>query len=448
MELTKLSKTGLELEDIQSGVLSPRPSPYVATYILLRIDDRKVGRELMRKLSTVVGSVGHQTSPAGDAWVSVSLSFQGLKALGVPQESLDSFPPEFQQGMAARAHELGDTGESSPENWEKPLGTKDVHVVLTALSPNEQKLESVLERARKTYENLQGIKAIWRQNCHALATEREPFGFKDGISHPAVEGSGIPGTNSKERPLKAGEFVLGYRDEIGNFPAMPKPDTLGRNGTYAVFRKLHQRVASFRKYLKANSSSPGEEELLAAKMMGRWKSGAPLALCPEHDNPDLGANPKLNNDFLFQDTDPKGFFTPSGSHIRRMNPRDTLGDITKVNLHRMIRRGTAYGPSLPEGVLEDDGVDRGLMFVFIGTSLRRQFEFVQSEWVNNGLLIGAGDDKDPIAGANDGAGKFTVPHKPVRRSFQNLPQFVVTRGGEYCFMPGIRALRWLGDLNT
>ena len=443
-----MSTTALELDDIQSGVLSPRPSPYAATYILLRIDDRKVGRELMQKLSTVVASVGHQTSPAGDAWVSASLTFQGLKALGVPQESLDSFPPEFQQGMAARAHILGDKGESSPENWEKPLGTQDVHVVLTALSPNEQKLESVIERAKKIYRELQGIKAIWRQNCYASATGKEPFGFRDGISHPAVEGSGIPGTNPKELPLKAGEFVLGYRDETGKFPAMPKPDELGRNGTYAVFRKLHQRVAVFRKYLKSNSSSPEEEQLIAAKMMGRWSSGAPLALCPERDDPELGADPKRNNNFLFEDTDPKGFYTPSGSHIRRMNPRDTLGDVTKVNLHRMIRRGTNYGPPLPDGVLEDDGVDRGLMFVFIGADLRRQFEFVQSEWVNNGIFIAAGDDKDPIAGADDGTGKFIVPRKPVRKSFYNLPRFVITRGGEYCFMPGIRALRWLANLDT
>ena len=278
-----------------------------------------------------------------------------------------------------------------------------------------------LERARKTYDTLHGIKAIWRQNCHALATEKEPFGYRDGISHPAIEGSGIPGTNSKERPLKAGEFVLGYRDEMGKFPALPRPDTLGRNGTYAVFRKLHQRVATFRKYLKANSSRPEEEELLAANTMGRWRSGAPLALSPEHDNPELGANPKVNNDFLFQDSDAKGFLTPPGLHIRRMNPRDTLRDSTNVNIHRMIDAGTAYGPPLPDGVLEDDGADRGIIFVFIGTSLRRQFEFVQSEWVNNGLLIGAGDDKDPIAGANDGAGKFIVPHKPVRRSLPKPP---------------------------
>ena len=152
--------------------------------------------------------------------------------------------------------------------------------------------------------------------------------------------------------------------------------------------------------------------------------------------------------FLFQDTDPKGFNTPLGSHIRRMNPRDTLGDITKVNLHRMIRRSTNYGKSLPDGVLKDDGIDRGLMFAFIGAHLRRQFEFVQSEWINNGIFIGSGHDKDPITGASDGAGKLIVPCKPVRKIFYNIPRFVVTRGGEYCFMPSIRALLWLADLDT
>ena len=104
--------------------------------------------------------------------------------------------------MAARANELGDTGESSPENWEKPLGTKDVHVVLTALSPNEQKLESVMERARKAYRELQGIKAIWRQDCYALATEKEPFGFRDGISHPAIEGMESRAPTRETRPSR------------------------------------------------------------------------------------------------------------------------------------------------------------------------------------------------------------------------------------------------------
>jgi Dyp-type peroxidase family len=437
----------LELDDIQSGILRGRPSPYAATYIVLRVDNSKDGRELMRRVKDVIASAAHPASPAGDAWLSVALTFQGLKALGVPQSSLDSFPVEFQQGMAARASELGDTGESSPENWERPLGTSDVHIVLAAVAPDEQQLEQLLERGRKSYQHLPGIKAIWRQDCHALPDEREAFGFRDGISHPAVEGSGIPGTNSKEVPLKAGEIILGYPDEMGSIADMPEPEVLGRNGTYAVLRKLHQNVAAFRRFLKVNSNGAEDEELLAAKMMGRWRSGAPLALCPNQDDPDLGADPKRNNDFLYYDDDKVGFKTPPGSHARRMNPRDGIKDSgTSVRIRRMIRRGTSYGPRLPEGVMEDDGADRGLMFLFIGAHIKRQFEFVQSTWLNSGQFIAASGQKDPIAGSNDGAGDYTIPRHPVRRRLEGLPRFVVTRGGEYCFMPGLKALSWLADL--
>jgi Dyp-type peroxidase family len=437
----------LELDDIQSGVLRPRPTPYAATYLVFRIDDRTAGRELMRRVSTVVTSAANPTSPLADTWVSVALTYHGLKALGVPQDSLDSFAWEFRQGMAARAKELGDTGESGPENWEAPLGTPDVHVVLVAVSPDGPRLEAALERARKAYRELApGITAIWRQDCHALPTEKEPFGFRDGISHPAVAGSGIPGTNPQEQPLKAGEFVLGYPDEMGGIQRT-QPEILGRNGTYIVFRKLHQRVAAFRQYLKANSTSPEEEELLAAKLMGRWRSGAPLALCPVHDDPALGADPHHNNNFLYKEDDPAGFKTPGGSHIRRTNPRDaSVAGVPRI--HRMIRRGTAYGPLLPEGVLEDDGADRGLMFAFVGAHLGRQFEFVQSQWINDGVFFGAGDAKDPIVGSNGEGDSFTVPRRPVRRRLQGLPRFVVTRGGEYGFLPGLRALRWLADLET
>jgi deferrochelatase/peroxidase EfeB len=265
--------TPLELDDIQSGVLRPRPAPYAATYIGLRIDDPSAGRQLMNNALKAVTSAANPSGPSADTWVSVALTCNGLKALGVPASALDTFSWEFRQGMAARAHDLGDVGESSPENWEKPLGTGQIHVIIVAVSIDAQHLEAALARARKTYEGMQGIAAIWRQDCYAPPDEREPFGFKDGISHPAIEGSGIPGTNPKEQPLKAGEFVLGYVDEMR---AVQKtdPEVLGRNGTYIVFRKLHQRVAAFRQYLKANATVDFDEERLAAKMMGRLQMSA------------------------------------------------------------------------------------------------------------------------------------------------------------------------------
>lgn len=432
----------LDLDDIQSGVLRPRPSPYAAVYFLLRIDMPQAGRELMRRLAGVVTPAASPDRAGHDTYVSVALTYQGLKALGLPPASLESFSWEFRQGMAARAKALGDIGENGPEHWEQPLGSSTVHVILTGIAQDADRLEAAIVRAREAFAALPGVVPIWRQDCHAPPDDKEPFGFRDGISHPAIEGSGIPGSNALEAPLKAGELVLGYRDEMGHFPPLPQPDVLGRNGTYVAFRKLHQDVAGFRRYLRENASGAEDEELVAAKMMGRWRSGAPLAACPLHDDPGLGADHARNNLFGFREDDATGYKTPLGSHIRRCNPRDS--DVAGVvRLHRMVRRGTAYGPLLPEGVLEDDGAERGLMFAFVGAHLGRQFEFVQSEWINAGEFLALGDARDPVA-ARQQDGSFTIPKRPLPRRLHGLPSFVTTRGGEYAFMPGLQALRWLG----
>lgn len=438
----------LELDDIQAGALYERPSPYVGTYLLLRIADRADGRELVRRLHRIVNPAGAADTPDNTS-LTVAFTYPGLKALGVPQASLDSFAPEFRQGMAARAEVLGDVGESAPEHWEKPLGTDDVHVAIAVLSSDEEQLHAAVEKARNALAELPGVELVWHQDCYQLATGRTSFGFKDGISQPAVEGSGRRPSNPHERPLKAGEIVLGYPDETGELPPMPTPEVLGRNGTYVVFRKLHTKVAAYRAYLRTRAASREEEVLLGAKMVGRWQSGAPLAISPERDDPELGSDPLRNNDFLFAD-DPRGFKCPVGAHARRANPRDAFdhdGSVD-VRLHRMIRRGTSYGPMLPDGVLEDDGIDRGIVFVFAGAHIKRQFEFVKTQWLNDGIFIGAPLESDPLVGPHDESSGFTIPQRPIRRRLQNLPPFVVTRGGEYCFAPSLRALRWLAELDT
>lgn len=439
----------LELDDIQSGALHERPSPYVGAYLMLRIDDRADGRELVKRLLRVVIPASAAVDPAAEGWITVAFTYHGLKALGVPQPSLDSFTPEFREGMAARAEHLGDIGESSPDSWESPLGTSEVHVALAILAPDVARLEAIRGKARRAHEELAGITVVWRQDCYQLATGRTSFGFKDGIGQPTVEGTGKTPSNPHERPLKAGEIVLGYPDETGELPPMPIPDVLGRNGTYVVFRKLHTKVAAYRRYLRARATDRADEALLGAKMVGRWQSGAPLARSPERDDPDEGADPHRNNDFAYGD-DPRGLKCPVGAHARRANPRDALdadGSVD-VRLHRMIRRGTNYGPMLPEGVLEDDGADRGIMFVFAGAHIKRQFEFVKTQWLNDGIFIGAPDEKDPLVGSGEGTSSFTIPHRPIRRRLHDLPPFVTTRGGEYCFAPSLSAMRWLAELDA
>lgn len=447
--MTATSETTLELDDIQAGALYERPSPYVGTYLLLRIDDRADGRELVRRLHRIVNPARSWPDTSPDTSITVAFTYHGLQALGVPQASLDSFAPEFREGMAARASILGDVGESSPEHWEKPLGTSDVHVAIAVLSPEPPALQATANRARRARHDLPGIELVWHQECYQLETGRTSFGFKDGIGQPAVEGSGRTPSNPKERPLRAGEIVLGYPDETGELPPMPTPEVLGRNGTYVVFRKLHTKVAAYRQYLRARATDRADEALLGAKMVGRWQSGAPLALSPDGDDPDLGQDPRRHNHFGYAE-DPRGFKCPLGAHARRANPRDAFDQdgSVDVRLHRMIRRGTSYGPILPEGVLEDDDVDRGIIFVFAGAHLRRQFEFVKTQWLNDGIFIGAPTERDPLVGTNDETSAFTIPQRPIRRRLENVPPFVVTRGGEYCFAPGLRAMQWLAELES
>src|SRR3954468_2689983 len=136
----------------------------------------------------------------------------------------------------------------------------------------------------------------------------------------------------------------------------------------------------------------------------------PARRLPGADDAELGADPARNNDFGYAG-DPRGFRCPAGAHARRANPRDALDQEGSVNvrLHRMIRRGTSYGPMLPDGVLEDDGADRGIIFVLAGAHLKRQFEFVKTQWLNDGIFIGAPLQSDPLVGPREEPGSFTIP---------------------------------------
>ena len=443
----------IEADDIQATVLRPRPSPYQGEYLLLRINDAAQGREMIRRIIPYVAPAVEWWSPSLPGWLGIAFTYKGLEALEVPQTSLESFPVEFRQGMAARAEILHDFGANAPAHWEYPFGSADLHVALAIYAQDKQNLSLVLERAHQSHRDLPEISVVYRMEFGELPGGRNPFGFRDGLHNPQLEGSAAQqehgvSTADFEKPVKSGEVILGYPDVSGEIAAAPVPEELRRNGTFVAFRKFHMHVAAFRKYLREQASSPEEEELLAAKMIGRWRSGAPLVLAPDRDDPQLGADRARNSGFSYAD-DMSGLKCPFSAHIRRINPRDALkNDIVEVDLHRFIRRGTNYGPPLPEGLLEDDGAERGGVFLLIGAHVQRQFEFVQSQWVTDGNFISHGTEQDPIIGNNEGDGIFTIPKHPVRRRLHSLPKFVSVRGGEYCFMPGLRALRWLANLDA
>ena len=396
--------------------------------------------------------------------VNIGFTYEGLTALGLSQPSLDSFPEAFRVGMRGRAPVVGDLGPHAPEHWEGGLGGPDIHAMVWMRTDSDHGREEAMNVIRAEMQATGGVELQFVQDTKALAhengigSEGQHFGYADPISQPAVEGADVPSypgdgvleADGTWRPLKPGEFLLGYEDEIGPTGAQaPEPHELRLNGTYLVFRKLYQDVAAFRRFLGAAAKSlygaddEAHQELVAAKMMGRWRSGCPLDLSPDKDDPAIAADPERRNDFTYEGDD-EGLRCPLGSHLRRSNPRaTTLKRFTEVRRHRLIRRGVEFGPLLEEGALEDDGVDRGLINMFIQADIARQFEFVQNEWMKGGEFIGLDpDEQDPINGVGGEGSQMSVPGATFPFVF-DLPSFVTVKGGEYLFVPGLAALRGL-----
>ncbi len=444
----------------------------MTAYAFVGVSDVTGGRAWLSSMVELVSSDEEWRGEKPSSHRNVAVTCAGLRALGVPEPVIETFSEEFRDGMAARNLMLGDLGASDPEHWDGGLGTGAAHLLVIVNAITRDEIEAALASLRDSIDRAPGVSIVHEQYAELLsppagdpaAPPREQFGFSDGAAQPAIAGvsdsaapgGGVPLAGGAWRPLALGEFVLGYPDEDTlvdperRLPTAPA-DPLGQSGTYMVYRKLRQDVALFRRVLRdaAATFDGGDEELLAAKIVGRWRNGTPLVKSPAGPDPSFSATAPGSNDFRYLDVDADGGRCPLGAHIRRSNPRDALGwpgldDAGLLSFrHRIIRRGTPYGPPLAPDVLEDDGIDRGLVFVCFNASISRQFESVQLQWLNDGNGFHLGHDSDFLLGSPLGTGKMTIQgNPPVMLSPQ--ASFVTTRGGEYLFMPGIAALRALG----
>ena len=437
----------LELDDIQHILLTRTPA-LTGCYFFLSFADGESGRTWLREiLATVQSAATVGTTEADRRWVTVAFTWRGLKALGVDDDALATFPDAFRQGMAARAEILGDTGRNSPDHWVDGTARPDLHAIAILFARNDAERRRCEAEHDALMLRCPGVRLISSLQLEATPPydhAHDHFGYRDRLSQPIIEGAGEILCLADGAPLKAGEFILGYPDESGQPYPMPEPEILSRNGSYMAYRRLEEHVGRFRDFLAEHGRTPDEQELIAAKLMGRWRSGAPLVLCPDKDDPAIGADPVRCNDFNYKKEDPHGYAVPLGSHIRRMNPRDTG---VNMNRRRMIRRGATYGSHLPEGEV-DDGRERGIAAFVVCANLVRQFEFAQNVWVNDRNFHELGNERDPIIGNQDGTLEYKIPHRPIRRKITGLPAFTTVRGGAYFFLPGMRALHYLAGLGA
>lgn len=458
----------LELEDIQRIVLDGHKSRPQSVYALLRIRDAGAARNWLGRQLQQVGRA-HAAERAADRApdqelarrrrLALAFTHDGLAVLGLPADALATFVPEFREGMSVprRSRVLGDVGRNAPEYWLWGSAANAVHVLYAAFARSEQELawpalQAELGAPESGLELVDAISAKLEQN--------EPFGFRDGISQPFIEGSGTSAEQRVEswgNRVKPGEFVLGYPNELAKLPASPfvSPDAdplrllpaaapwprkdLGKNGSFLVVRELAQDLEAFARL------DPGVQ----ARMVGRWQSGAPLVLAPERDDAALATA----NDFTYYPEDRHGMRCPLGAHVRRSNPRDGKADpallistkdaIDSSNHHRVLRRGRFF----ERPAQRDRAASRGILFLCFNANLERQFEFVQQTWLQNPKFAGLQNERDPmVAGIHGGADHFSIPGSSVPARQQRLESYVTVQGGAYFFLPGLRALHYLAQL--
>ena len=470
----------LNLNDIQGMVTRGYAKLFQTQYWLLTVKNAKKAKEWIGDSIPLIDTAEITHRP--EKTLHLSFTHDGLKALGLAEENLKSFPYPFKAGMVTegKSRVLADYGDSAPEKWRwgKKGKANNIHVLAIYHATDEAAMKKLLDEETTRLEANGGFEISTQMNGFNKKDYKEPFGFHDGISQPVIKGSG---RSAPENDLiEPGEFLMGYKDEHNQFPVSPLlkklqgnynslPDEptpkdknkplkdLGHNGTFMVFRQMEQHVKEFWAYMErqtkdSNGSINKEASIkLASKCMGRWPSGASLVNFPDKD-PNPEGTLLSNDDFGYAEKDKEGLRCPFGSHLRRNNPRDHVRTYSpkkslKVsNRHRIIRRGRIYENKSPTtGVKEEEG----LHFICFNTNIEFQFEFIQHAWGNNNQLTHLKNDIDVIIGApiqGDPNGKdwvFTEQAKPVNKFYSGFERFTTIKGGEYFFMPSITFLNFI-----
>ncbi|MEW6640457.1 MAG: cytochrome P450 [Pseudomonadota bacterium] len=428
----------------------------------------------------------------------VAFSASGLAKLGmaaaVADEGLASFPSAFNFGMARRNRVLGDAGLSAPDRWlwadqPRPDGdgardAADAVLLVYGQSPDECKQLLAQHAAHLGGRSGAFLHVIETSPVGPGKPDYNHFGFREGISQPVIKGTQRFNLGALPRDVvEPGEFILGYRNNQNYFPPTPTVDPesdhidalpnvpagayarfpafatkppytrdFGRNGAFLTIRQFALDADGFDAFTRQKadelrartglSTIDGADvtaDWVAAKLMGRQRSGVPLI---------AGSTLANDNDFSYGTDDPQGLTCPFGAHMRRANPRDSLEPLDPMqqqitNRHRLMRRGRSY--------IATDGAGReekGLLFIGVCADIERQFEFIQQSWISSPVFHGLTDEPDPItATAVPGAPRvFTIPTHAGPVILDGMQSFTAVRGGGYFFLPSRSAMRYLVNL--
>lgn len=446
----------VDFRNIQGLIVQTYRCP-LSRHLLFRFQSKEAGQAFLRPLLDLVTTADRPLDGKPEPLLNIGLTAGGLRMLGTAEALLESFDAAFVDGPDPVI--MGDVfgSASDPTHWwEARFKTPDIHAIVHLFTLSPDILEAATQQVR-TAAAQGGIEELTPRldgtsiDGQSLGGRKLHFDYTDGISQPPIawdDQDNTPGL------LNYRHFVLGYSTpEIPSAPRKEPAAALARDGSFEVFRWLYQDVATFNRFLTRsapltapNLSLEEGRELVAAKMMGRWRDGTPLVLSPDKPDPNLASE----NGFQYAQADPNGFRCPFSSHVRVTNPRDqALDPIVTEGVPRVLRRGMPYGPRL-EGEI-DDGVDRGVIGMFLCTDIRRQF-YTLMNWMKRNSFSPVFDadrrTQDPLVGNRSLSGSvadFHIPAAGGDTTLTGLPDFLRTKGTAFFLLPSLSTLRTLAN---
>ncbi|EJD36462.1 DyP-type peroxidase [Auricularia subglabra TFB-10046 SS5] len=450
-KIASLETASLNTNDIQGDILVGMHKQKQLFYFFAINDVSAFKTHLAADVAPVVASVTQVSNINTQPLVAFNIAFShsGLVALGVTDDLGDAI---FRDGQAADA---ANSFNESTASWIPQFVGTGIHGVILLASDAtglvDQQVSSIESTFGYSISKVYSVSASIRPGAEA---GHETFGFLDGIAQPAIKGlnTPLPGQNI----VDAGVIITGAANGESSH------DSTFFGGSFLAFRQLEQRVPEFNQYLVDHApagagSLESRAELLGARMVGRWKSGAPIDLAPTADDPALGADPQRNNNFTFahagSDLSTDQSRCPFSAHIRKTRPRADLGgSLTPPNLsaptNSIMRSGLPYGPEVTREEAESGTTiyERGRAFVAYQAQLANGFHFLQQSWADNETFPPRKTPSqvgfDPIIGQAPGGQDRVVAGLDPNDSTATLsiPQFVISHGGEYFFSPPISAL--------
>ena len=438
----------IDLADIQGDVLRGYTYP-CAAYLLLRIDDVDRGA---RADAADAAAGAHRRAVEGRP--AADRDARGLHVRGAGgARAAGGAARRRSRPSSARAWPRAPSGSATAGRARRPSGSRgsrDAHVLVTLYGDRRG------AAARRAATRC-AASARARVDARARAARRGPGGRARPLrlrrrDRPAGDPRQRRGAAAGRRPAGRARALARGRD--GRVPARLRGRgrrAAGRAGrAVRPQRHVHGLPQARHGRGRASGASWPRRAIRAGRSCWPRRSSAagPTARlwCARRTHRTRRSPPTRRGSTTSRtDDDADGLRCPIGSHIRRANPRDAEGFWSGrlTNRHRIIRRGRPYGPPLPPGELEDDGVERGLIFVCFNADIWRQFETIQALWIDDGDPFGLGPDKDFLVGEPHGtAGKMTIQGRPPF-FLKPQPRFVTMRGGEYLYRPSIGGLRAL-----